>query len=233
MKTRSHVVSSAASKADVEIDAGLRRYFSTIYAHMCFGLATTGFVAALFAFLVLTNFLINSGLMWLFVFAPLVVALILSFSVHKLNTKSTVFAFYGFAILMGISLSSIFLAYTGIDIARVFFITSGTFAAMSIWGYSTNRDLTKLGSFLIMGLIGILLASIVNIFIGSTAMQFAVSVLGVLIFTGLTAYDTQRLKLDYYEGADYKHAMFGALTLYLNFINLFVSLLQLLSNRNQ
>lgn len=222
---------ASVSQTNVEFDAGLRRYFSTIYAHMTAGLTATGVTAVSFAALGLTTALINSGIMWLFVFAPLIVVLALAFAGHKLSTGATVVAFYGFSALMGISLSTIFLAYAGVDIARVFFITAGTFATMSIWGYSTNRDLTKMGSFLIMGLIGIILASIVNIFIGSTAIQFAVSLLGVLIFTGLTAFDTQRLKSDYYEGADYKHAMFGALTLYLNFINLFISLLQLLGNR--
>ena len=223
--------STTVSQSSVEFDVGLRRYFSTIYAHMTAGLAATGAVAALFAALGATAALVSSGAMWLFIFAPLVMALVLSFVADRLSLTATVVSFYIFAAAMGVSLSTIFIVYAGIDIARVFFITAGTFSAMSIWGYTTNRDLTNMGSFLIMGLIGIIIASLVNIFIGSTALQFAVSVLGVLIFTGLTAYDTQRLKNDYYDGADYKHAMFGALTLYLNFINLFVSFLQLFGNR--
>jgi FtsH-binding integral membrane protein len=229
MNTHARVAAPASS--NVEMDAGLRRYFSTIYAHMTGGLAFTGVIAMVFAATGLTTTLVSSGLMWAFVFAPLVVALALGFMAHKMSVTGSVMAFYGFAMLMGISLSTIFLVYTGADIARVFFITAGMFASMSIWGYTTNRDLTSMGSFLIMGLIGIILASIVNLFLGSTLVQFVVSVLGVIIFSGLTAYDTQRLKGDYFAGADYKDAMFGALSLYLNFINLFISLLNLLGNR--
>jgi len=229
MNTHARIAAPASS--NVELDAGLRLYFSTIYAHMTGGLAFTGAVAMLFAAAGLTSALISSGLMWVFVFAPLVVALTLGFMSHRLSTGASVMAFYGFAALMGISLSTIFLMYTGADIARVFFITAGMFAAMSIWGYTTNRDLTKMGSFLIMGLIGIILASLVNLFIGSTMLQMIVSIIGVVVFAGLTAYDTQRLKSDYFEGADYRDAMFGALSLYLNFVNLFVNLLQLFGNR--
>ncbi len=226
------IKSTASAHHAVAYEAGLRRYFSTIYGHMTAGLAATGAVAALFAATGATDVLVSSGAMWLFVFAPLAVAIALSFVADRLSLAATVLAFYGFAAVMGVSLSTTFLTYVGVDIARVFFITAGSFAAMSIWGYTTNRDLTNMGSFLIMGLIGVVLAALINVFVGSTALQFAVSVLGVLIFIGLTAYDTQRLKQDYFSGADYKHAMFGALSLYLNFINLFVSLLQLLGNRN-
>ncbi len=141
--------------------------------------------------------------------------------------------FWGYAALMGLSLAGLLLVYTGTSVARVFFISAGTFAAMSAYGYSTGRDLSRLGSFLIMGLIGIVLASLVNIFIGSSALQFAVSVIGVLVFTGLTAYDTQRIKQVYFAGGFdlAKTALMGALTLYLDFINLFVMLLQLTGDR--
>jgi len=144
--------------------------------------------------------------------------------------------FWIFAGLMGLSLSYIFVAYTGASIARVFFITAGTFAAMSLYGYTTSRDLTGFGSFLIMGLIGLIIASVVNIFLASSALDFAISVIGVLIFTGLTAYDTQRIKSSYSEADDHqigtKKAVMGALSLYLDFINLFLMLLRLFGNRN-
>jgi len=151
--------------------------------------------------------------------------------IHKMSFAGAQASFWVFATLMGLSLASIFMIYTGTSIARVFFITAATFASMSVYGYTTKRDLTGLGSFLFMGLIGIILASIINIFIGSGVMQFAISVIGVLIFVGLTAYDTQRIKEMYYEGDGTevagKKAIMGALRLYLDFINLFVLLLQL------
>jgi len=229
MNTHARVAVPAST--NMEMDSGLRLYFSTIYAHMTSGLAFTGAVAMLLAATGLTSALASSGLMWVFVFAPLLVALTLGFMSHQLSTSTSMMAFYVFAALMGISLSTIFLVYAGTDIARVFFITAGMFAAMSIWGYTTNRDLTKMGSFLIMGLIGIILASLVNLFIGGTMLQMIVSAVGVIVFTGLTAYDTQRLKSNYFEGADYKDAMFGALSLYLNFINLFINLLHIFGNK--
>ena len=152
------------------------------------------------------------------------------------NTAQIVF--WAFATLMGLSLASIFIVFTGESIARVFFITAATFGAMSLYGYTTKRDLSKFGSFLFMGLIGIIIASLVNIFIGSSALQFAISVIGVLVFVGLTAYDTQAIKEEYVGGLEYadggaqtKGAIGGALRLYLDFINLFMMLLQLFGNR--
>ena len=152
-----------------------------------------------------------------------------------MSSAKALMTFWIFAALMGASLSSIFLVYTVSSITRLFFITAGTFGAMSIYGYTTKRDLTKLGGFLFMGLIGIIIASIVNIFIGSSALQFAISVIGVLVFVGLTAYDTQSIKNMYYAGDSEdigsKKALMGALRLYLDFINLFILLLQLFGQR--
>ena len=172
-------------------------------------------------------------------FAPLVFVMVLSFGINRLSTAAVQALFWVFAATMGASLANIFVIYATGSIAQVFFITAGTFAAMSLYGYTTKTDLTKLGSFLMMGLIGIIIASIVNIFIGSSALQFAISIIGVLVFVGLTAYDTQRIKGDYVqyayaegtEGAA-KRSVYDALTLYLNFINLFTLLLSLFGNRN-
>jgi uncharacterized protein len=167
--------------------------------------------------------------------APLGAVLFLSFRIERINAGAALVTFCGFAALMGLSLAGIFLVFTGASIARVFFISAGTFAAMSLYGYTTGRDLSQFGSFLFMGLIGIVLASLVNIFIGSSSLQFAISVIGVIVFTGLTAYDTQRIKHVYLatDPGDVmtKKALIGALTLYLDFINLFVMLLQLTGQR--
>jgi uncharacterized protein len=167
--------------------------------------------------------------------APLAAVIFLSFKIQSLSAATAQAIYWAYAGMMGLSLAGVFLIYTGQSVARVFFITAGTFAAMSLYGYTTKSDLSKFRSFLFMGLIGIILASVVNIFLGSTALQFAISVIGVLVFTGLTAYDTQRIKelyaeLDGDETAT-KKAVMGALTLYLDFINLFVMLLQLLGQR--
>ena len=176
-----------------------------------------------------------SPLKWVVMLAPLGIVFYLSFGINKMSAAKAQTVFWIFAALMGISLSSIFLMYTGGSIARVFFITSGTFGAMSIYGYTTKRDLTKLGSFLMMGLIGIIIASLVNIFLKSPMMYFVISILGVLIFVGLTAYDTQKIK-NMYAVSDTgelmgKKAVMGALTLYLDFINLFIMLLRLFGQR--
>jgi FtsH-binding integral membrane protein len=186
----------------------------------------------------LTNFgnsIYNSGLKWVIMLAPLAVVFYMSFGIAKMSAAKAQTTFWVFAALMGASLSSIFLMYTGASITRVFFITAGTFGAMSIYGYTTKRDLTKLGSFLMMGLFGIIIASVVNIFMKSTMMYFVISILGVLIFVGLTAYDTQKIK-NMYMASDSgelmgKKAVMGALTLYLDFINLFIMLLRLFGQR--
>ena len=176
-----------------------------------------------------------SGLKWIVMLAPLGIIFYMSFGINKMSSAKAQTIFWIFAALMGLSLSWILLVYTGVSVARVFFITSATFGAMSVYGYTTKRDLTKLGSFLFMGLIGIIIASLVNIFLKSSMMYFVISILGVLIFVGLTAYDTQKIK-NMYAASDSgeiigKKAVMGALTLYLDFINLFIMLLRLFGQR--
>ena len=220
-----------------QIDVGLRQYMLRVYNYMTGGLALTGVIAYLTANSpTMLNAIYGTPLQWVVMLAPLGFVLVLSFGVHRMSAGMAQIMFWAFAAVMGLSISYIFLAYSGASIARVFFITAGTFAAMSLFGYTTKRDLTGWGSFLIMGLIGIILASIVNLFLQSSALQFAVSVIGVLIFTGLTAYDTQRIKHEYDvqddAGVATKKAIMGALRLYLDFINLFLMLLRLMGNRN-
>jgi FtsH-binding integral membrane protein len=180
--------------------------------------------------------LFGSPLMWVIVLAPLGMVFFLSFRIQKMSVSAAQTTFWVFATLMGVSLATLFAVYTAESITRVFFITAATFGAMSLYGYTTKRDLTAMGSFLFMGLIGIIIAMVVNIFLQSSAIQFAVSVLGVLIFVGLTAYDTQKIKEMYYVGDDGtvagRKAIMGALSLYLDFINLFLMLLRLFGNRN-
>lgn len=227
-------------------DAGLRRYMLTIFNYMAAGLAITGLVALVVAQMSVVSFkplqltalgglLFNSPLKWVVMLAPLGFVLVFAARAHKMSFAGSQMAFWGFAAVMGISMASIFLVFTGASIARVFFMSAALFGTMSLVGYTTKRDLSKMGSFLMMGVIGIVLASLVNIFMESSALQFAISVIAVLVFTGLTAYDTQRLKEEYdasYSGeVTGKMAIFGALSLYLNFINIFQSLLSLLGDR--
>jgi len=231
------------------VDEGLRAYMLKVYNYMSSGIFLTGIISLLLFKLSVTmapdgsiigltsigNALYNSALMWIVMLAPLGVVFYMSFGIRKMSVAKAQMTFWIFAALMGASLSSIFLVYTGASITRVFFITAGTFGAMSIYGYTTKRDLTKLGSFLMMGLIGIIIASIVNIFMKSTMMYFVISILGVLIFVGLTAYDTQKIKNMYLVSDSGeimgKKAVMGALTLYLDFINLFIMLLRLFGQR--
>jgi hypothetical protein len=247
----------AATRADAAtVDAGLRAYMLRIYNYMVIGLAITGF-AALGVYMAavtdtaagaagrvgstyLTSFgyaMFVSPLKWLFILAPLAMVFVISFGIQRLKPATAQMLFWAFAALMGISLSSIFLVYTHTSIVRVFFITAASFGALSLYGYTTKRDLTGMGSFLIMGLFGVILASLVNVFLGSSMLQFIVSVVGVLVFAGLTAWDTQRLKNEYIYGyagdgdMAERSAIMGALSLYLNFINLFTLLLQLLGQR--
>ena len=246
---RTYVPGAAADGA--VIDAGLRSYMLRVYNWMTSGLLLTGIVSYGIA---------NTSLIELFyqrvqtprgvaiaptilgyaaIFAPLAFTMVLSFGVSRLSKTAVQALFWAFAAAMGASLANIFLIYSSESIARVFFITSATFGAMSLYGYTTKSDLSRMGSFLIMGLIGVVIASVVNMFIGSTALQFAISVIGVLVFVGLTAYDTQRIKGDYMqhayaEGTDGAavRSVYDALSLYLNFITLFMLLLQLFGNRN-
>lgn len=217
-------------------DAGLRSYMLGIYNYMSGALAVTGLIAFFSAQSTqLMQAIYGTPLQWVVMLAPLGFILALSFGVNKMKVSTMQILFWSYSAVMGLSLSYIFLAYTGESIARVFFITAGTFGAMSLYGYTTKRDLTKFGSFLIMGLIGIIIASLVNIFMQSSALSFAVSVLGVLIFTGLIAYDTQRLRNTYFMagGAEMlkKAKIMGALTLYLDFVNLMVMMLRLFGER--
>lgn len=230
-------VRPAVGQVQADIDVGLRDYMLRIYNYMASGLALTGIVAYVFAQSGLYAQAAQTPLIWLIMLAPLGLVMWLSFGIERMQASTAQALFWAFATLMGLSLASIFLRFTGESIARVFFITAGTFGAMSLYGYTTKRDLSQIGSFLIMGLIGIVIASIVNIFLASSALQFAISVIGVIVFVGLTAWDTQRIKEAYYQyqyadgqGAS-KQAIMGALTLYLDFINLFVMLLQLLGAR--
>jgi FtsH-binding integral membrane protein len=235
-----------AQKSAVVMDEGLRAYMLRVYNYMGSALLVTGIVALVtfklavdslspLIFSPLGNSIYNSGLAWVVMLAPLGVVFYMSFGINKMSASKAQTVFWIFAALMGISLSSIFVVYTETSITRVFFITAGTFGAMSLYGYTTKRDLTKLGSFLMMGLIGIIIASLVNIFMKSPMMYFVISILGVLIFVGLTAYDTQKIK-NMYAVSDSgeimgKKAVMGALTLYLDFINLFIMLLRLFGQR--
>jgi FtsH-binding integral membrane protein len=239
----------ATQQSTVVMDEGLRAYMLKVYNYMATGILLTGIIALLtFKMSVVTdssgsivgltqigNAIYMSGLKWLVMLAPLGIVFYMSFGINKMSAAKAQTTFWIFAALMGLSLSSILLVYTGMSITRVFFICSATFGAMSIYGYTTKRDLTKLGSFLMMGLIGIIIASIVNIFMKSSMMYFVISILGVLIFVGLTAYDTQKIK-NMYSASDTgeligKKAVMGALTLYLDFINLFIMLLRLFGQR--
>jgi hypothetical protein len=219
------------------IDVGLRAYMQRVYGNMAGGLALTGIVAYAAAASGFYQAIAATPLIWIVMLAPLGFVLVLSFGIQRMSAATAMVLFWIYAAVMGLSLGGIFLVFTGASIARVFFITAATYAAMSLYGYTTRSDLSGFGSFLLMGLIGIVIASIVNIFVGSSALQFAVSVIGVLVFVGLTAYDTQRIKQMYLESdtaeiAD-KKAVLGALALYLDFINLFMMLLQLFGQRRE
>jgi len=219
------------------IDEGLRSYMLRVYNYMASALALTGIVAFATANTpVLMNAIFGTPLMWVVMLAPLGMVMFLSAKIQTMSAAAAQATFWIFSVLMGMSLASIFVIYTGTSIARVFFITAGVFGAMSLYGYTTKRDLTGWGSFLFMGLIGIILASIINWFLQSSALEFAISVIGVLVFVGLTAYDTQKIK-ERYAASDStsvmsKKAIMGALNLYLDFINLFLMLLRLFGNRN-
>ena len=223
----------AQAQVGVErIDEGLRSYMLQVYNYMGLGLAITGVVAFLVAATpALYEPIFTTPLKWVVMLAPLGFVFFLGAKIQTMSVSAAQLTFWAFAAVMGLSMASIFLVFTGASIARVFFITAAMFGAMSLYGYTTKRDLSGWGSFLFMGLIGIIIAALVNIFLASAALQFAVSVIGVLVFTGLTAYDTQRIKEMYYEldAADVatRTAIMGALSLYLNFINMFMLLLNL------
>mgnify|MGYP002718305185 CR=1 FL=1 len=244
-------VPAAGSRTDAAIDEGLRSYMLRVYNYMMAGLAITG-VAAYGLYMAATSgvpveggaqvrpdlwltplgvTVFTSPLRWVLMLAPLALVFFLSFRIHRMSLAAAQATFWSYAALVGLSLSTIFLVFTQESIVQVFFITAASFGALSLFGYTTKRDLSGMGTFLFMGLIGVVIAMVVNIFLQSSALGFAVSVIGVLVFAGLTAYDTQRIKEMYYEGDDVlaggRKAVMGALSLYLNFINLFMMLLQL------
>ena len=228
---------SAPPPIGARIDAGLRLYMQRVYGYMAGGLALTGIVAYAAAASGFYQAISATPLIWIVMLASLGFVLALSFGIQRMSAATATVLFWLYAAVMGLSLGGVFLVFTGASIARVFFITAATYAAMSLYGYTTRSDLSGFGPFLLMGLIGIVIASIVNILVGSSTLQFAISVIGVLVFVGLTAYDTQRIKEMYLESdtveiAD-KKAVLGALALYLDFINLFMLLLQLFGQRRE
>lgn len=236
-----HALRSGSTTEDYAIDAGLRSYMLRVYNYMALGLALTGGIAfgvanspgllgLFFAQNQMTGAFGPTILGWIAMFAPLGIVLALSFGVQRMSAQTAQILFWVYAGVMGISLSTIFLQYTGVSIARTFFITAASFGALSLYGYTTKRDLSPIGSFLIIGLFGLIIASVVNIFLHSSGLDFAISIIGVLIFAGLTAYDTQRIKEMYSANMDgslaTKVAVMGALRLYLDFINMFLFLLR-------
>jgi uncharacterized protein len=245
---RNYAAARSGYRTDaVTVDAGLRAYMIRVYNYMAAGVALTGLVAW-FTFsaavtdaggsMQLTSFghaIFQSPLMWVFVLAPLALVFALSYGINRLSAGTALMLFFVYAGLLGLSLASIFLVYTGASITRVFFISAATFGALSLYGYTTQRDLTGIGSFMFMGLIGIVIASLVNIFLKSTGLDWAISIIGVIVFVGLTAYDTQRIKEMYSVNDDGtisgRKAVMGALSLYLDFINLFLMLLRLFGDR--
>ncbi len=240
----------SAAVDQAQLDTGLRNYMLRVYNWMASGLLLTGIVAFLIAHtgvaelfyqVVRTprgNATVPTILGWVAMFAPLAFILVLSFGINRMSKTTAQALFWAFCAVMGASMANIFAIYTSGSIASTFFVTAAMFGGISLYGYTTKADLTKLGSFMIMGLIGVLLASLVNIFLQSSALQFAITIIGVVVFVGLTAYDTQRIKADYIEhayaeGSDEagKRSVFDALGLYLNFVNLFQLLLQLVGVR--
>ena len=226
---------NGAAVGQVAYDAGLRRHMLSIYNYMASGVLLSGIVALLFARSGMAEQVMATPLKWLIVLAPLGFVFGMSFGANRMRTPTLQLLFWGFCVAMGLSMSTIFLVYTGASIATTFFATAGAFAGLSLYGYSTKRNLSAMGSFMVMGVIGLLIAMVVNMFLQSSAMQLAISVLGVLIFAGLTAWDTQRLRQEYYALAGTQFAgkavILGALSLYLDFINMFQFLLSFLGSR--
>jgi uncharacterized protein len=228
----------AATPDRVLFDEGLRQHMLRVYNYMGLGLVMTGLVA----FIVGTTPalyvpIFSTPLKWVVMFAPLAFVLFFSFRMESMSASGAQTLFWAFCAVMGLSLASIFLVFTGTSIARTFFIAAAMFGATSLYGYTTKRDLSQFGSFLIMGLIGVVIASLVNLFLASSALQFAISVIGIVVFVGLTAWDTQSIKEQYAENFDaeskQKLAVFGAFSLYLNFINIFQLLLNFTGQREE
>ena len=226
----------AGVQTEAVFDEGLRQHMLRVYNYMGLGLVVTGLVAFMISSTpALYVPIFSSPLKWVVMLAPLAFVMLFSFKMQTMSAASAQLMFWAFCAVMGLSLASVFLVFTGTSIARTFFITATMFGATSLYGYTTKRDLTQFSSFLIMGLIGVVIASIVNIFLGSTALQFAISVIGIAVFVGLTAWDTQTIKEQYGENFDgesrQKLAAFGAFSLYLNFINIFQLLLNFTGER--
>lgn len=216
-------------------DAGLRSYMLSVYNYMASGVLLTGIVALLFYTSGLAAQVMQTPLQWVIILAPLGFVFAMSFGLNRMSTGTLQMMFWAFATAMGLSMSSIFLAFTGVSIAQTFFAVSAGFAGLSLWGYTTKKDLSGWGTFLIMGVVGLLVAMLINLFLQSPAMMLAISAIGVLLFAGLTAYDTQRIKSLYFQvaGSDMmgKVIIMGALSLYLDFINMFMFLLQFMGDR--
>ena len=224
------------SAGQASYDIGLRRHMLSIYNYMASGVLLSGIVAMLFANSGMALQMLNSPLKWLVMLAPLGFVFAMSFGANRMKTSTLQMLYWGFCVIMGLSLSTIFLVFTASSIATTFFATAAAFAGLSLFGYTTQKDLSGFGTFLLMGVVGILVAMVINMFVGSTALQMGISILGVLIFAGLTAYDTQMLKNQYYQlrGTEFvgKAVVLGALSLYLDFINMFQFLLSFLGQRD-
>ena len=234
-RVRSADPAIAVGVPQVARDAGLRSYMLRVYNYMASGVLLTGIVAMLFANSGMAAQVMATPLRWLIIFAPLAFVFGMSFGVNRMQTSTLQALFWGFAVAMGLSMSTIFLVYTGTSIAQTFFAVSGAFLGLSLYGYTTKKDLSGFGTFLIMGVVGLLIAMVINMFVQSTAMMFAISAIGVLLFAGLTAYDTQKIKSMYAHiaGTDMmgKAAIMSALTLYLDFINMFQFMLSFMGDR--
>jgi FtsH-binding integral membrane protein len=229
---------TGVGRDSVAVDAGLRSYMLSVYNYMASGVLLTGIVAMLFARSgAAETILLGPGpLKYLIMFSPLAFVMVMSFGLNRLSTGMTQFLFWAFATVMGLSMASIFLVYTGGSIATTFFATSAAFLSLSLWGYTTKKDLSGFGTFLIMGVVGLIVAMLLNLWLQSSVMHLAISAIGVLIFAGLTAYDTQRIKSLYFmvAGSDMmgKTVIMGALSLYLDFVNMFTFLLSFLGSRD-
>jgi len=234
---RKYMAQTQTQAGVAQYDEGLRKYMLGVYNYMTLAMGITGLVA--YATSVspgMINLIFGTPLQWVVMLAPLGFVFFLSARIHKMAASTAQITFWVFAAVMGLSLASIFLAFTGESVAKVFFVTAGAFAGLSLLGYTTKKNLSGMGTFLFMGLIGVIIAMVVNIFLASPALQFVISVVGVLVFAGLTAYDTQQIK-NMYDAADSgevstKKSVMGALRLYLDFLNMFLFLLQLFGNRN-
>ncbi len=227
---------SVVKRSGADIDVGLRDYMLKIYNYMTLGLGITGLISYVVASSpVIVNAIFSSGLQWLLLIAQFGLVVFLTARINRISTKKAQLLFLVYSAVTGLTFSSLFMLYTFESLARVFFITASLFGSMSIYGYTTKKDLTGMGSLLFMGLLGLIITSVVNVFLQSSALMFVTSVVGVLIFTGLTAYDTQKLKHMYYQVGNSdlaeNYAVSGALTLYLDFINLFLYLLRFMGNR--